>query len=99
MGITDSGMFSVVAIFLRCSGFAKSWPPSRLVTFAKSREPIALHWPVMLFAPVPGLPMWPPSSARLMTACAVRVDSWPWFTPIVHQKDTRLPGFTLSARR
>jgi hypothetical protein len=34
----------------------------------------------------------PVISARLMIACAVRVASWPWFTPIVHQNDTRLPA-------
>ena len=33
--------------------------------------------PVMLFAPVPGRPMFPVISARLMSAWAVRVDSWP----------------------
>ncbi len=38
-----------------------------------SREPIALHWPVIEFAPVPGRPMLPVISARLMIACAVRV--------------------------
>ena len=56
-----------------------------------SREPIALHWPVMELAPVPGRPMLPVISARLMIACAVRIASWPWLTPIVHQKETRLP--------
>ena len=39
----------------------------------ENREPIALHWPVMLFAPVPGLLMLPVINARLMMACAVRV--------------------------
>ena len=33
--------------------------------------------------------MLPVIRARLMMACAVRVDSWPWFTPIVHQNETR----------
>jgi len=33
--------------------------------------------------------MWPVISARLMIACAVRVASWLWLTPIVHQKETR----------
>ena len=37
----------------------------------KSREPIALHWPVIELAPVPGRPMLPVMSARLMIACAV----------------------------
>ena len=37
-----------------------------------SREPIALHWPVIELAPVPGRPMLPVISARLMIACAVR---------------------------
>ena len=39
------------------------------------REPIALHWPVMEFAPVPGRPTLPVISARLMMLCAVRT---PW---------------------
>ena len=43
--------------------------------FENSREPIALHWPVIELAPVPGRPMLPVSSARLMIACAVRT---PW---------------------
>ena len=72
--------------------FVKSWPPSRLVVLLKRREPIALHCPVIEFAPVPGRPMFPVISARLMIACAVRVASWPWFTPIVHQNDTRSPS-------
>ena len=63
-----------------------------------SREPIALHWPVIEFAPVPGRPMLPVISARLMIACAVRVASWPWFTPIVHQNETRLPAWIVSAK-
>ena len=29
---------------------------------------MALHWPVMLFAPVPGLPMFPVIKAKLMIA-------------------------------
>ena len=57
-----------------------------------SREPIALHWPVIEFAPVPGRPMLPVISARLMSACARRTPSWLWFTPIVHQNETRLPA-------
>ena len=56
-----------------------------------SREPIALHWPVMELAPVPGRPIFPVMSARLMIACAVRVASCPWLTPMVHQKDIRRP--------
>ena len=71
---------------------AKSWPPSRLVVLLNSREPIALHWPVIEFAPVPGRPMLPVISARLMIACAVRDASWLWLTPIVHQNETRLPS-------
>jgi|GEM_PF-4823564 len=47
-------------------------PPSRFVVFENSREPIALHWPVIEFGPVPGRPMLPVMSARLMMACAVR---------------------------
>ena len=50
-----------------------------------------MHWPVMEFAPVPGRPMFPVINARLMIACAVRVASWLWFTPMVHQNETRLP--------
>ena len=33
--------------------------------------------------------MFPVIKARLIMACAVRVDSCPWLTPIVHQKETR----------
>ena len=33
----------------------------------------------------------PVIKARLIMACAVRVASCPWFTPIVHQNETRLP--------
>ena len=84
------------ATFARCSAFVKSWPPSRLVVLLNSREPIALHWPVIEFAPVPGRPMLPVISARLMIACAVRTPSWPWFTPIVHQNETRLPSWIVS---
>ena len=40
--------------------------------FEKSREPIALHWPVIELAPVPGRPILPVMSARLMIAWAVR---------------------------
>ena len=36
--------------------------------------------------------MFPVINARLMIACAVRVASWPWLTPIVHQKETRFPS-------
>ena len=57
-----------------------------------SREPIALHWPVIEFAPVPGRPMLPVISARLMIAWAVRTPSWLWLTPIVHQNETRSPS-------
>ena len=55
------------------------------------REPIALHWPVIELAPVSGRPMLPVSSARSISACAVRTASCPWFTPIVHQNETRFP--------
>ena len=84
--IEDAGDFRAIARVIR-----KSWPPSRLVVLEKSRDPIALHWPVMELAPVPGRPMLPVISARLMMACAVRVASWPWLTPIVHQNETRCP--------
>ena len=60
------------ATLWRWAGLAKSWPPSRFVVLLNSREPIALHWPVIEFAPVPGRPMLPVISARLMIACAVR---------------------------
>jgi hypothetical protein len=36
---------------------------------------MALHWPVIEFAPVPGLPMLPVIKARLMIAWAVRTPS------------------------
>ncbi len=62
------------------------------------REPIALHCPVIELAPVPGLPMLPVISARLMRLWAVRTPSWLWLTPIVHQIDTRLPSATARAR-
>ena len=57
--------------------------------FENSREPIALHWPVIELAPVPGRPMLPVMSARLMIACAVFTPWWLWLTPIVHQNETR----------
>jgi hypothetical protein len=34
-----------------------------------------LHWPVIEFAPVPGRPMFPVSSASAMIACATRTPS------------------------
>ncbi len=64
---------------------------SRFVVLLNSREPIALHWPVIELAPVPGRPMLPVISARLMIACAVRTPWWLWLTPIVHQNETRSP--------
>ena len=42
--------------------------------------------------------MLPVMSARLMMACAVRVASWLWLTPIVHQNETRLPRWMVSAK-
>jgi hypothetical protein len=60
------------------------------VVLLNSREPMALHWPVMELAPVPGLPMLPVNSESAMMACAVRTPSWLWLTPIVHQNETRL---------
>ena len=57
--------------------------------FENSREPIALHWPVIELAPVPGRPILPVMSARLMIACAVFTPWWLWLTPIVHQNETR----------
>ena len=62
------------------AALVKSCPPSRLVVLLNRREPIALHWPVIEFAPVPGRPMLPVISARLMIACAVRVR----FVALVH---------------
>ena len=62
------------------------------------REPIALHWPVIELAPVPGRPMFPVMRARLMMAWAVRVPSWLWFTPMVHQNETRAPAPMVVAR-
>ena len=60
---------------------------------------MALHCPVMELAPVPGRPMFPVINARLMMACAVRVASWLWLTPIVHQNDTRSRVAMISTRR
>ena len=54
------------------SGVKNSWPPSSELVLENSREPMALHWPVMELAPVPGRPMLPVSRARSMIACAVR---------------------------
>ena len=68
-------MPSTPATFARSPASAKSWPPSRLVVLLNSRDPMALHCPVMELAPVPGRPMLPVSRARLMMACAVRT---PW---------------------
>ena len=73
--MTAGSMSSTRATFSRWAGFAKSWPPSRLVVLLNRREPIALHWPVMELAPVPGRPMLPVINARLMMLCAVRT---PW---------------------
>ncbi len=62
-----------------------------------SREPMALHCPVIELAPVPGRPMFPPSRARAMIAWASRTPWWLWFTPIVHQNETRRPPWMSSA--
>ena len=88
-GIRSSGMSRIAATCARSAAFVKSRPPSRFVVFEKSREPIALHWPVIELAPVPGRPMLPVKSARLMAAWAVLTPWWLWFTPIVHQNETR----------
>ena len=45
------------------------------------QEPIALHCPVMLFAPVPGRPMFPVMSARLMIALRGAGGLVAWLTP------------------
>ena len=67
-------------------------PAQRLVVLLKMRDPMALHWPVIELAPVPGRPMLPVMRARAMIACAVRTPSWLWLTPIVHHRLTRLPS-------
>jgi hypothetical protein len=77
----------------------KSRPPNSPVVLENSREPMALHWPVIEFAPVPGRPMLPVSRARSMIACAVRVPWWDWLTPIVHHNDTASPAAMVSAHR
>ena len=89
-GMRSSGMPSSAATSARSAGSVKSRPPSRFVVFEKSREPIALHWPVIELAPVPGRPMLPVKRARLIAAWAVLTPWWLWFTPIVHQNETRL---------
>ena len=63
---------AIDATFSRWASFKKSWPPRSPVVLLKSREPIALHWPVIELAPVPGRPILPVIKARLMIACAVR---------------------------
>ena len=93
----SSGMPSSAATSARWAGSVKSRPPSRFVVFEKSREPIALHWPVIELAPVPGRPMLPVMSARLMAAWAVLTPWWLWLTPIVHQNETRWPRAIRSA--
>ncbi len=60
---------------------------------------MALHWPVMEFGPVPGLPMFPVMRQRLMMAWAVRTPSWDWLTPMVHHIETRLVGSEMSLAR
>ena len=70
-----SSMPSTPATFSRCSGLVKSWPPSRLVVLLNRRDPIALHCPVIEFAPVPGRPMLPVKSAIATIACARRTPS------------------------
>src|SRR4030095_1402154 len=72
-------MPSILEILRRCLSSSTWWPPRRLVMFAKIREPIALHCPVTEFAPVPGRPMLPVISARLIIACAARVVLLSWF--------------------
>ena len=67
-GMRSSGMSSSAATSARWAGSVKSRPPSRFVVFEKSREPIALHWPVIELAPVPGRPMLPVIKARLIAA-------------------------------
>ena len=64
-----------------------------------SRDPMALHCPVIEFAPVPGRPMLPVSSARSIRAWAVRTPWWDWLTPIVHHSETRSPSAMVRARR
>jgi hypothetical protein len=64
-----------------------------LVVLLNRRDPMALHCPVIELAPVPGRPMFPVISERAMIAWATRVASWLWFTPMVHQKETRFPSW------
>lgn len=89
--MVDSSISRILATFCLSVGSENEWPPSRPVVLLKSLEPMALHWPVMELAPVPGLPMLPVMRARLMMAWAVRVASCPWLTPMVHQKETFFP--------
>ena len=96
-GCGPRGCRAAAATSARWAGSVKSRPPSRFVVFEKSREPIALHWPVIELAPVPGRPMLPVMSARLMIAWAVLTPWWLWLTPIVHQNETRLPSWIRAA--
>ena len=62
-------------VISRSSAFSKSWPPNKPVVLLNSLDPIALHWPVIEFAPVPGLPILPVIKAKLIIDCATRTPS------------------------
>ena len=55
-----------------------------------SREPIALHCPVMENGAAPGRPICPVSSARLQIALTVAVPMVLWFTPMVQPMNAGL---------
>jgi hypothetical protein len=52
-----------------------AWDRPLLVVFANNREPIALHWPVIEFAPVPAWPTFPVISASPINAWATSTPS------------------------
>ena len=83
--------------FRGLQGVRTARQPLGLFLVGEEHVAVAVHQ-LEEFAPVPGRPILPVISARLMIACAVRVDSWPWFTPIVHQKETRFPSAMVCAK-
>jgi len=74
-GMQPASISSSEATSARSFALRKSRPANKFVMFPRIRDPIALHWPVIELAPVPGRPMFPVISARLMMACATRVPS------------------------
>ena len=52
-------------------GLSKSPPPYKPAVLLNALEPIALHCPVIEFAPVPALPIFPVSKAKAIIDCAV----------------------------